>query len=261
MRATSSVLMLLVVLALGRGGELAAQAGSGPDSADPEAMALVDAWIEALGGMETYSKLYSARYTFTTELYDPESGRMRRARPRYVTLARTAMGELARIDRWEGDDYIQQGFDGVTDWAYRNGELLEPGDRDKDEVRYVSGDVNYWLGLPFKLRDPGVHLSYEGRDAEGRHDMVVTFGEGVGSDIWHYYFVDGQTWPAEVTYSSGGRGRPQRNLWKDLRTGDGYHYVGRRVHIDTEGRMWKVLRMSDVEINPADLDMAVFERP
>ena len=261
MRATSSVLMLLVVLAFGRGGELAAQAGSGPDSADPEAMALVDAWIEALGGMETYSKLYSARYTFTTELYDPESGRMRRARPRYVTLARTAMGELARIDRWEGDDYIQQGFDGVTDWAYRNGELLEPGDRDKDEVRYVSGDVNYWLGLPFKLRDPGVHLSYEGRDAEGRHDMVVTFGEGVGSDIWHYYFVDGQTWPAEVTYSSGGRGRPQRNLWKDLRTGDGYHYVGRRVHIDTEGRMWKVLRMSDVEINPADLDMAVFERP
>ncbi len=261
MRATSSVLMLLVVLAFGRGGELAAQAGSGPDSADPEAMALVDAWIEALGGMETYSKLYSARYTFTTELYDPESGRMRRARPRYVTLARTAMGELARIDRWEGDDYIQQGFDGVTDWAYRNGELLEPGDRDKDEVRYVSGDVNYWLGLPFKLRDPGVHLSYEGRDAEGRHDMVVTFGEGVGSDIWHYYFVDGQTWPAEVTYSSGGRGRPQRNLWKDLRTGNGYHYVGRRVHIDTEGRMWKVLRMSDVEINPADLDMAVFERP
>ena len=261
MRATSSVLMLLVVLAFGRGGELAAQAGSGPDSADPEAMALVDAWIEALGGMETYSKLYSARYTFTTELYDPESGRMRRARPRYVTLARTAMGELARIDRWEGDDYIQQGFDGVTDWAYRNGELLEPGDRDKDEVRYVSGDVNYWLGLPFKLRDPGVHLSYEGRDAEGRHDMVVTFGEGVGSDIWHYYFVDGQTWPAEVTYSSGGRGRPQRNLWKDLRTGNGYHYVGRRVHIDTEGRMWKVLRMSDVEINPADVDMAVFERP
>ena len=85
---------------------------------------------------------------------------MRRARPRYVTIARTDMGELARIDRWEGNDYIEQGWDGVADWALRNGEPLEPGDRDRDEVRYVSGDVNYWMALPFKLRDPGVHLAY-----------------------------------------------------------------------------------------------------
>ena len=260
MREIVTVGTLLVVFALG-GAELSAQAGSGPDNADPEAMAFVDAWIEALGGMETYSKLHSARYTFTTELYEPETGRMRRARPRYVTLARTEMGELARIDRWEGDNYIQQGWDGVTDWAYRNGEPLEPGDRDKDEVRYVSGDVNYWLALPYKLRDQGVNLAYQGLDAEGRHDVMVTFGEGVGSDVWHYYFVDGQTWPAEVSYDSGGRGRPQRNLWKDPRTDEGYHYVGRRVHIDAEGRMWKVLRMSEVEINPDDLDMAVFSRP
>ena len=257
MRALTTIGTLLVAFALAGGAQLSAQA----DNADPEAMVFVDAWIEALGGMEAYAGFHSARYTFTTELYEPETGRMRRARPRYVTLARTAMGELARIDRWEGDDYIQQGWDGVSDWAYRNGEPLEPGDRDRDEVRYVSGDVNYWLALPFKLRDQGVNLAYNGLDAEGRHDVMVTFGEGVGSDIWHYYFVDGQTWPAEVSYDSGGRGRPQRNMWKDPRTDEGYHYVGRRVHIDAEGRMWKVLRMSDVEINPDDLDMAVFSRP
>ena len=259
MRVMSTVLMLLV-LALGHGAELSAQAGSGPDSADPEAMALVDAWIEALGGMETYAGFHSARYTFTTELYDPETGRMRRARPRYVTIARTEMGELARIDRWEGNDYIQQGWDGVADWAVRNGEPLEYGDRDRDEVRYVSGDVNYWMALPFKLRDPGVHLSYQGRDAEGRHDVMVTFGEGVGSDVWHYYFEDGRSWPDEVTYQTGGTGGVDHNRWRDLRTDEGYPYVGRRVHV-RQGRVWKVLRMSDVEINPADLDMAVFSRP
>ena len=121
---------------------------------------------------------------------------MRRARPRYVTIARTDMGELARIDRWEGNDYIEQGWDGVADWALRNGEPLEPGDRDRDEVRYVSGDVNYWMALPFKLRDPGVHLAYQGRDAHDRHDVMVTFGQGVGSDVWHYYFEDDRTWPS-----------------------------------------------------------------
>ncbi len=259
MRATSSVPTLLAALALAQGAELSAQADSG--GADPEAAALVDAWIESAGGMEAYAGFRSARYTFTTELYDPESGRMRRARPRYVTVARTAMGELARIDRWEGNDYIQQGWDGVVDWALRNGEPLEPGDRDRDEVRYVSGDVNYWVALPFKLRDPGVRLSHRGRDAEGRHDVMVTFGEGVGNDVWHYYFQDGRTWPVEVTYQTGGTGNVDRNLWKDLRTDEGYPYVGRRVHVDDEGRVWKVLRMSDVEINPQDLEMSVFSRP
>ena len=62
MRVTSSLLMLFVGLALAGGAELSAQAGSGPDSADPEAMALVDAWIESVGGMETYAGFHSARY-------------------------------------------------------------------------------------------------------------------------------------------------------------------------------------------------------
>ncbi|MXY31925.1 MAG: hypothetical protein F4179_06970 [Gammaproteobacteria bacterium] len=260
MRVTSSLLTLLVALALAGGVELSAQAGSGPDSADPEAMALVDAWIESVGGMEAYAGFHSARYTFTTELYDPETGRMRRARPRYVTIARTDMGELARIDRWEGNDYIEQGWDGVADWALRNGEPLEPGDRDRDEVRYVSGDVNYWMALPFKLRDPGVHLAYQGRDAQDRHDVMVTFGQGVGSDVWHYYFQDGRTWPVEVTYQTGGTGGVDHNRWTDLRTDEGYPYVGARVHV-RQGRVWKILRMSEVEINPDDLDMAVFSRP
>lgn len=255
--------LMTIVLTLGAWtttGVSGQSAGNAGGTVDAEALAFVDAWIEALGGMEGYWNLNTARYPFTTEMYEAESGRLRRARPRYVTIAHNEAGELARIERWEGDNFIQQGFDGTTDWARMNGEPLPEGEMDKDQVRYVSGDVNYWISLPFKLRDPGVNLGYEGKDREGRHDIIVTFGEDVGSDIWHYYFVEGQTWPVEVTYDSGGRGRPARTLWKDLHTVDGYTYVGRRVHIDREGRMWKVLRMSDVEINP-DIDMAVFRRP
>ena len=67
---------------------------AGPDTTaetqpgDDMAQALVDGWIEALGGMETYWKLRSASYTLTTEMWDPDSGRLRRTRPRYVTIAR-----------------------------------------------------------------------------------------------------------------------------------------------------------------------------
>ena len=35
-----------------------------------------------------------------------------------------------------------------------NGELLEPGQMDRDQVEYVASDVNYWIGLPYKPRDP-----------------------------------------------------------------------------------------------------------
>ena len=54
-------------------------------SATPEE--LVSTWIDALGGLESYWPLKTARYVITTEIYDPDSNRLRRTRPRYVTIA------------------------------------------------------------------------------------------------------------------------------------------------------------------------------
>ncbi len=235
--------------------------GSPGEPATP-ADSLVDAWIDVLGGLERYRTLRSARFTLTTELYDPESGRLKRTRPRYVVIAKDPDGEKARIERWEGDDFIQQGFDGREAWATRNGERLPDTARDLREVRYVSGDVNYWIALPYKLRDPGVIFHYEGRDAEGRHDVKVTFREGVGEhqDTWHYYFVEGRIWPVEVTYQEAGSRRVNRTRWEDLREANGYVYVGRRVHLDGRGRIWKVIRTHDVEINPI-LPEGIFSEP
>ncbi len=243
----------LLVLAGGRTGTL-------PDNEMAEA--LVDSWIEALGGMETYWKLRSARHTLTTEIWDPESGRLRRARPRYVTLARLEAGEVARIERWEGNDFIQHGFDGVQEWAVMNGETLGPGDMDYDEARYVSGDVHYWIGLPFKLRDPGVFLHYDGTDEDGRHLVRVTFGEGVGdhSDTWFYTFEEGRAMPVSIGYREEGRQNISRTYWEDVQEVDGYVFTGRRVHINADGKVWKVLVTTDFELNP-ELDPAIFSRP
>ena len=169
----------------------------------------------------------SARYTLTTEIYDPESGRLRRTRPRYVTLLRTDRGDLTRIERWEGNDFIQQGWNGVEPWALYNGEPLAEGDKDFDEVLYVSGDVNYWIGLPYKLRDPGVNLHDRGVDEEGRRVVGVSFGEGVGlhdGDTWQYWFEEGRTWPVQVAYKEEGR-----DNWNYLRF-EG-HPDRRRLHL------------------------------
>ena len=233
-----------------------------PQPADEMAEALVDGWIAALGGMETFWKLRSATYTLTTEIRDPASGRLRRTRPRYVTIARLDAGEAARIERWEGDDFIQHGFDGVQEWAVMNGETLSPGDKDYDEARYVASDVFYWISLPFKLKDPGVFLHYDGTDEEGRHLVRVTFGEGVGdhSDTWFYVFEEGRAMPVSIGYREEGRQNISRTHWEDIQEVDGYIFTGRRVHVNADGKIWKILVTTDFVLNP-EIDPAVFRGP
>ena len=263
--AIGAVAMILVMAAWAapaRPPDAAPRGNPATQGGDDTARALVDGWIEALGGMETYWRLRSASYTLTTEIRDPESGRLRRARPRYVTIARLETGEAARIERWEGNDFIQHGFDGVTEWAVMNGETLGPGDKDYDEARYVSGDVHYWIGLPFKLKDPGVQLHYDGLDGRGRHLVRVTFGEGVcdHNDTWFYTFEEGRAMPVSIGYREEGRENISRTYREDIREVDGYVFAGRRVHVNAEGRVWKVLVTSDFVLNP-EVDPAMFRGP
>ncbi len=268
MKHTALLVVFLATLAGTSVLSFSAQAGARSEAAPPVegvelADWLVENWIAALGGLETYRPLKSTRYTLTTEIYDPESGRLRRTRPRYVRTDRTELGQLTRIERWEGNDLIVQGWDGTVAWARRNGEPLDVGDMDYDQVRYVSGDVNYWIGLPYKLRDPGVNLRYNGRDEQGRHVVGVTFGEGIGlhdGDTWQYWFEDGATWPVQIAYREEGRTGWSLLRFEDIRNVDGYIFVGRRVHYNARGQLTKVLYTHDFELNP-ELDPRIFSTP
>jgi hypothetical protein len=66
-----------------------ALAPASASAGDSWAEALVSRWIDALGGMQTFYDFRTARFTLTTELYDVETGRLQRTRPRYVALAKT----------------------------------------------------------------------------------------------------------------------------------------------------------------------------
>jgi len=230
--------------------------------ADVDGTSLVQNWIEAVGGMENYTRLHSARFTLTTEMWDASSGRLRRTRPRYVWIRRTAEGQHARVERWEGNDFIAHGWNPAGQWASMNGTALSEGDKDYDEADYVGGDVNYWIGIPFKLLDPGVNLTSEGLNSEDQHVVRVNFGDDVGDhrDVWRYYFEEGQAWPARVEYVEAGRTSVNRTWWKDIRVTDGYYYAGRRVYFDEQERVTKVILMSDLVVNP-ELDLALFQGP
>lgn len=259
-----SAAALAVALLLLASGPAAAHGQARATDADPRADSLVAGWIEAVGGMETYHDFRRARYTYATELHDPETGRLRRVRPRYVALAKLDGHEMARIERWtwDGASFVVQGFDGDTTWAHVNGEPAPSDHREREEAVYVTADVFYWFSLPYKLRDPGVNLHFEGTDSEGRNVVRVTFGEGVGDhqDTWWYRFEDGRSWPVEGAYREEGSANVNRFRWVDLRSVDGYTYPAQRVHVNGDGRVWKILRFSDVELNP-ELERATFSDP
>lgn len=271
-------------------------AAAAQDGSDPVADSLIGLWIDSLGGMETYRRFQSAKFAITTYLYDTLSTRLRRARPRYVWIKKGPYGEETRVERWEDYGFIAQGFNGRTTWATVDGKAIADTAKDAREALYVARDLFYWMGLPFKLRDPGVHLRYLGlrqrpgapwgatadRKAsrpgaraghepeayvspDGRYHAVgVSFGEGVGehNDVFTYYFAPGKAFPLEVTYVEEGRTDLNRLVWgkTDREGGILYPYVTRRDWLTESGKRTKALVVWDVEINP-EIPQKQFERP
>ncbi len=278
-KQTPTVISAIVALSL------AALASNAQDDRPRDAMAdsLIDLWIDSVGGMETYHAFRSAQYTVSTYIFDTLSGRLKRTRPRYVSIMKGPYGEESRVERWEGNDFIEQGFNGRdAAWAAMNGDMLPDSAKDAREALYVSRDLFYWLGLPFKLHDPGVNLSYIGlierpgaswsreqemerRSPDGRYHAVgVSFGVGVGEhqDVFTYYFAPGKGFPFEVTYVEEGRVNLNRMLWGPTeRAGDiRYPYVARRDWITVSGKRTKALLIYDVVLNQ-EIPQARFDRP
>lgn len=250
---------------------------------DATADSLINLWIDSVGGMETYHRFQTASFTVTTVLYDTVSGREKRSRPRYVWIKKGPYGEETRVERWETGGLIQQGFNGRDPaWAAEDGTSLPDTSKDRREAIYVARDLFYWIGLPYKLKDPGVFLSYLGLrgrpgaewdeehgatpvPSDGRyHAVSVSFGEGVGEhrDVYTYYFAPGHAFPTEVTYVEEGRTNLNRVLWGETRrVGDiRYPYVERRTSITQSGKRTKVLVISHLVIN-AEIPQWRFERP
>ncbi len=244
---------------------------------------LIGLWIDSVGGMDRYHEFQSASFTVSTLLYDSLTGRLKRDRPRYAWIKKGPHGEETRVERWETYGFIEQGFNGVSSWATLDGVLLPDTAKDAREALYVSRDLFYWMGLPYKLRDPGVILTYRGMTSRpgmemradptapaqptaenGYHTVGVNFEVGVGEhqDAFTYYFEPGKGFPVEVNYVEEGRTNNNRFLWgRTDRAGSmQYPYPARRDYMTESGKLTKALMIDDVVINP-DIPQARFERP
>lgn len=212
---------------------------------------LVDAWIDAAGGPDAWKQVRDLRYTVTTVWFDSTGTEVRR-RPRYVWGKKRP--QRARIERAEPEGHYVQAHDGRgTIWATLDGAFLPDTTKAVQEVLYVAGDVMYWIGLPYKLRDPGVNLAYIPADSTGQPGVLVTFGEGVGEhsgDRYFYYFQEGSPFPTEVHYIEEGGTNVSRTRWSDFKTAGPITYVGTRTYYDERGTTRKQLLISDVILNP-----------
>lgn len=218
---------------------------------------LLDNWITAAGGLDAWRQVEDLRHTVTTVWFD-STGSERRRRPRFVWLKKEP--ERARIERDEPEGHYVQGHDGQgTDWATLNGELLPADHKAVEEATYVGRDVMYWIGLPYKLRDPGVNLSHIPPDSIGLAGVAVTFGEDVGEhpgDRYFYYFEPGSPFPVEVHYIEQGRTHEDinRTRWSDYEQSGPITYVGTRTWYNEEDLPTKQLIISDVIVNPGLAD-------
>ncbi|MEE9132291.1 MAG: hypothetical protein V3U13_01905 [Gemmatimonadota bacterium] len=222
---------------------------------------LIDNWIEAAGGSDAWNELENLRYTVTTVWFDSAGSEVRR-RPRFVWGKKNP--QRARIERDEAEGQYVQAHDGLgTAWATLNGELLADTFKAVREVLYVSGDVMYWIGLPYKLRDSGVNLRYIPPDSTGYAGVAVTFGEGIGQhsgDRYFYYFSDDSPFPVEVHYIEQRSTNVNRTKWSDFSQAGPITYVGTRTYYNDLEITRKQLIITDVVINPG-IDDSVFQRP
>lgn len=221
---------------------------------------LIDRWIDAAGGLGAWKDVRDARFTVVTVWFDSTGAEVRR-RPRFVWIKKDP--QRARIERDEPEGHYVQASDGDTTWATLDGAPLPPENPAAAEVPYVTRDVVYWFGLPYKLRDPGVHLAYIPADSTGHEGVRVSFGEDIGlhpGDRYFYYFAEGSPLPIQVHYIEQGKTTVDRSIWSDYRQANPITYVGTRTFVDSAGRRTKRLIMKDVQINPGIPD-SLFQPP
>lgn len=232
---------------------------------DARAEVLLTDWTRAMGGPSVWSGIRDLRYVVTTVWYDTATAQETRRRPRYVWLRRATDGWRVRVERREAEGHYVQVWDGEGGWATLNGALLPDTAAAVREIEYVAGDLTYWPGLPWKLRDPGVNLSYLPRDSEGTGEVLaVTFGDDVGlhpQDRFWYYFGDAESpYPTEVHYvEQGTQSRDRAHLTGWVRYGP-IAFVRWRRYRNERGQPTRAILYSDFEVDRG-VPGSLFERP
>jgi hypothetical protein len=176
----------LTVLAVALAGDRVA--GAAPPASDPRALEVADRVMETLGGAESWNATRFLRFDFAMDRdgrnVERRSHNWDKLSGAYRLEARTTAGDpfivLMNLNTREGSAWLKgapvQGDELKT--------LLE-------EAFTLWTNDTYWLLMPYKMRDPGVVLAYDGLEAreKQRWDKVRLSFDGVGLTPKDRYWV------------------------------------------------------------------------
>jgi hypothetical protein len=169
-----------------------APASTGPrfdaSRSDPKAVAIADQVMSALGGADAWNRTRYLRFDFVPERDGkPGAGR-----------AHTWDKQTGRYRvEWTGQDgkrtVVLMNLNTKEGSAWVDGQKLEGEDAKKALERAFGAWTNdtYWLLMPYKLKDPGVILAYDGEATtpSGTYDKIVLTFENVGLTPKDKYWV------------------------------------------------------------------------
>ncbi len=193
---------------------------------DPQAVAIADHVMDALGGKQKWDSLVGIRWTFGASTHDT-----------VFASRRHAWDKMTGWHRVEGKTRAGQPFVIVhklnTDEgkAWVNGNAIE-GDSLKKLIKSATSmwiNDTYWMLMPYKLRDPGVTLKDDGTaDYAGKtyDKLALSFdhvGQTPGDRYWVY--VDPKTYRVErwemILQSDPPAGPPTAFTWEGWQEHDG----------------------------------------
>jgi len=156
---------------------------------DEKAIAIVDQVVAAMGGEAAWKNLRYVKLTFAVK-----QGEKRLAQRTHY------WDKHLQRSRMEGPTKDGKPLVAVVDHSTRQGQASIDGQLlfEADAKKYVEmayGNLindTYWLFMPFKMKDPGVRLRYEGGVPENKpvYDKVLmTFDEGIGLTSKDRYWI------------------------------------------------------------------------
>ena len=156
-------------------------------ASDPKAVAIADQVMSALGGKPAWDRLKGLRWTFEVSVNDTlHPGR------------RHAWDKMTGWHRIEGQRkgvsmVLVQQLMTPNGKAWMDGKPIEGDSLKKLNKLAQSMWINdsYWFLMPYKLRDPGVTLKYDGDTllAGKRYDRIALSFEKVGDTPGDHYWV------------------------------------------------------------------------
>lgn len=191
-----------------------------PNGSEPQALALVDTAIAALGGADKWQAVKELRFEVLYKNAGTLAARYQHRWDRWngrhalrTADMRTTQNREEDI-KWHDVRYDILDKDAVF-WASYARQELERADYAKaaEDARVRLAEDSFRIALTYKLRDPGVHLALAGQLAPSAgacepscNSVKVTFDPDTGADTWIVHFNKNSNLP-EIFEQETSRGR------------------------------------------------------